>query len=593
MSALITMPTRAADDGIEESDHNDVAANIRTLSRNFWDAGTPDLPLSEQKQGTSWMDPTTLALWVFRIDGAGDPRDAGSPLRPTWHWSDFDGAPPADGRVAEGDCLIWDSGSGDTYVLHRDAGRFRGLGVLAEYRTAATALSTDQASDRVAVRSSRWDTSGTPAAKYREWSIHCHTSASGSDSYSFLKFQRRHEGGAWTDVGTLDTNGWLYMSGAQPGIELNSGGVGSAYLRLYTSDPDGSLLRFGHGNGSRWGRFRAYGTTTGGTGLTADVLGVSYGTAATVGSPLRNGPSIAHYASAWDGVSAAVELGAYEQLIPTSHTAGYLRRGFGSWGPGTLDLHHYGRLALAGTTTLSGALGDGDAAQVTLTPTYSGAHTVSRHSYRKLANPTLASSAVVTDACRDHYDAAAGTHKALDSGVGGVDCYEKVNRNGTVVYGPLYAAKNAPPGVVYGEIYFSGGLVGSASVAQTLTTAATPQRLVGFDAEGLESGCTLDAANDKITIDTTGIYRVSALVCMSGDAGSYLVGLVEANSGTPVNEGRTAEFTLAASESKAVSLSEIVALTAGNDIGVWGFNCVDNGADIQIHDLILSIERVG
>ena len=78
MSALATMPTVAAEDGIEAEHHNNVAANIRTLSRNFWDAGTPDLPLSEQKQGTSWMDPTTLAMWIFRIDGDDDPRDAGS-----------------------------------------------------------------------------------------------------------------------------------------------------------------------------------------------------------------------------------------------------------------------------------------------------------------------------------------------------------------------------------------------------------------------------------------------------------------------------------------------------------------------------------
>lgn len=350
MSALATMPTVAAEDGIEAEHHNNVAANIRTISRNFWDAGTPDLPLSEQKQGTSWMDPTTLAMWIFRIAGEDDPRDAGSPLRPTWHWNDFEGPPPADGRVAEGDCLIWDSGSGDTYVLYRDAGRFRGLGVLVEYRTAATATNgttQNQSSDRITMRSSRWDTSGTPAAQDREWSMYCHTSASAGDGYSLLHIDRRHNGGSWTGVATLDTNGWLYLAGGVPGVELNSGGAGSAFLRLYSLDPDGSLLKFGHGNGSRWGRFRAYGTTTGGTGLAADVLGVSYGSAATGGATLKNSPSFAHYASAWDGVSAAVELGSYEQLIPTSSTAAYLRRGFG-FGDATWDLYGDGNAWLRG-----------------------------------------------------------------------------------------------------------------------------------------------------------------------------------------------------------------------------------------------------
>lgn len=591
MSALATMPTVAAEDGIEAEHHNNVAANIRTISRNFWDAGTPDLPLSEQKQGTSWMDPTTLAMWIFRIAGEDDPRDAGSPLRPTWHWNDFEGPPPADGRVAEGDCLIWDSGSGDTYVLYRDAGRFRGLGVLVEYRTAATATNgttQNQSSDRITMRSSRWDTSGTPAAQDREWSMYCHTSASAGDGYSLLHIDRRHNGGSWTGVATLDTNGWLYLAGGVPGVELNSGGAGSAFLRLYSGDPDGSLLKFGHGNGSRWGRFRAYGTTTGGTGLAADVLGVSYGSAATGGATLKNSPSFAHYASAWDGVDTAVELGSYEQLIPTSSTAAYLRRGFGSFGPGTLDLHHYGRLALAGTTTLSGALGDGDAAQVTLTPTYDGAHTVTRHSYRKLANPTLTNSAVVTDACRDHYDAAAGTHKALDAAAGGAGAWEKVNANGTVMYGPVYSGKDLKtPATAYGEIYLSTG-----TVNQDLAVSGTPQRVTGFDADGVGVGCTPTSVNDKITVGVTGTYWVTAQCSISGDAAGYFVGVVQEASGTPTGPGPGMSASLAASEVKAVIAQGYMTLTAGNDLTVYMASDGPDHTSVDVGDLGLTLMRV-
>lgn len=555
-NALLTMPAVAADDGIEADHHNNVAANVRSLSRNFWDAGTPDLALSEQKQGASWMDPTTLAMWIFRIDGAGDPRDAGSPLRPTWHWNDFDGAPPDDGRAAEGDCLIWDSGSGDTYVLHRDAARFRGLGVLAEYRTAATATSgatQNQASDRVTMRASRWDTSGTPAAKYREWSFYAHTASSAGDSYSLLHIDRRHEGGAWTGVATLDTNGWLYLTGAVPGIELNSGGAGNAYIRATATDPDGSVFQFAHGNSSRWARFRFLGTTTGTTGTAAEALSVSFGSDASGGTTTKNSAAFLWRGSYWDGAAAQVASFYSQHILDAATPAGHLR--IGSYGSGTLDLYDDGgckltqnpagssspagqfqldttvaatsgaktspggafvsigyswdgaasqprvmgwytnvddpadagdvwshRLiavgggsptdvlfatsqgwlgigatpAVAGhiteTTTITGGVTDGYTAGLRIQPTYTAAtaQTVTRHNYLDAKNPTLsgAGPAALTDACLVHFDAAAGTHKAVDASStkttpGGVDAWVKVNINGTIHYMPAYLSKTA------------------------------------------------------------------------------------------------------------------------------------------------------
>lgn len=577
---------------------NSWSANDLMLGRHRYTVGATALAQPDCEIGATWAGPDGC-LWFYRIDGTAtaddDERaDLAAPIRAIWHYSDRNGAPETDGRSINGDLIIWDDGTNDRFLGVCTGSGVYGLGVRADYRTAATGTNSTtkrQPSDRVMMRGSSWDGA---AAVTRDWSIRTviDTSADGGDDWG-LYFECRAGAGSWSSPLSFGRQGSFSFSGSSPCVTMNftSGGSRGLIFGSAGTQADGQEFLFKHLGWSKLARFRFAGSTDERSGVNALALSAIYGSAATNIVTTVKSAALGGTASYWDGADPQ-EASWYDQLILTGTTpAGYLRRGFG-FGPGTLDLHHYGRLALAGTTTLSGTLADGDAAQTTLTPTYDGAHTVTRHNYRKLANPTLTGSAVVTDACRDHYDAAAGTHKGLDAGSGGVDCYEKVNRNGTVVYGPLYAAKNAPPSVAYGEIFFSGGLVTSASVAQTLVTAATPQKLTGFDTDGSEAGCTCDAANDKITIDTTGIYRVSATVCLSGDAGSYLIGLIEANGGTPVNDGRTAEFTLAASESKAVTLHEVVTLTAGNDIEVWGFNVVDNGADIAIHDLILSIERV-
>jgi hypothetical protein len=98
--------------------------------------------------------------------------------------------------------------------------------------------------------------------------------------------------------------------------------------------------------------------------------------------------------------------------------------------------------------TLTGALSDAYAACFKLEPSYSGAYTVTRHNYMWLKQVDLVASAVVTDACAMYFDAAAGTHKAVDAAStkatpGGVDAWVKVNVNGTVMYMPAYTSKTA------------------------------------------------------------------------------------------------------------------------------------------------------
>lgn len=102
----------------------------------------------------------------------------------------------------------------------------------------------------------------------------------------------------------------------------------------------------------------------------------------------------------------------------------------------------------AETKVLSAGLSDGYSASYTLTPTYSGAFTVTRHNYIDVNNVALVSSAAVTDAAVFRFNAAAGTHKAVDSGTtkttpGTVDAWVKVNINGTIYYLPAYTSKTS------------------------------------------------------------------------------------------------------------------------------------------------------
>lgn len=104
----------------------------------------------------------------------------------------------------------------------------------------------------------------------------------------------------------------------------------------------------------------------------------------------------------------------------------------------------------AGTSTIVGGVTDAYTNAIRLTPTYSAATalTVTRHNYIDLNQPAVAGvgPAAVTDAAVFRFNAAAGTHKAVDAGTtkttpGTVDAWIKVNVNGTIYYMPAYTSK--------------------------------------------------------------------------------------------------------------------------------------------------------
>ena len=103
-------------------------------------------------------------------------------------------------------------------------------------------------------------------------------------------------------------------------------------------------------------------------------------------------------------------------------------------------------LHLEGLDALSAARTDGYSAGILLDPSYDQAFTVTRHNYIDMETPTLTNGATVTDAAIMRFDAAAGTHLAVDSGStkttpSTVDAWLKVNINGTIYFVPAYTSK--------------------------------------------------------------------------------------------------------------------------------------------------------
>lgn len=103
-------------------------------------------------------------------------------------------------------------------------------------------------------------------------------------------------------------------------------------------------------------------------------------------------------------------------------------------------------LVLNATDTTTGAVTDGFTGAIRLAPVVAGANTVTRLNYMDVLQPTGA--ATITDACVMRFNAAAGTHKAVDAGTaktspGTVTQWIKVNVNGTIGYIPSYASKTS------------------------------------------------------------------------------------------------------------------------------------------------------
>lgn len=187
--------------------------------------------------------------------------------------------------------------------------------------------------------------------------------------------------------------------------------------------------------------------------------GGTYGAVLITGSASRAGASgqnlVSIIENATSGTNAALAVadlnsnGSYPSLLVTSARVG----------SGALQLNNVaanngavlGQINF-GTQTISGAIGDGYLNALRITPTYSAATAlaVTRHNYLDINNVAVAGAgpASVTDAAVMRFDAAAGTHKAVDGSStkttpGGVNAWVKINVNGTIHYIPAYTSKTA------------------------------------------------------------------------------------------------------------------------------------------------------
>lgn len=170
---------------------------------------------------------------------------------------------------------------------------------------------------------------------------------------------------------------------------------------------------------------------------------------------LTNVPNHDHTGDAGDGAQLAglsalsdvSQAGAASKIMATDangigYTVGGLGIGNDSPAPNALR----GHIVTKHKQTLTTGVTDGNAAGVALSPEYDAAYTVTRHNYIYCNQPVLTNSAAVTDACLARFDAAAGTHKAIDSGTtktspGTVSAWVKININGTIYYVPAYTSK--------------------------------------------------------------------------------------------------------------------------------------------------------
>lgn len=125
---------------------------------------------------------------------------------------------------------------------------------------------------------------------------------------------------------------------------------------------------------------------------------------------------------------------------------------------------------------------------------------------------------------------------------------------------------------IFGEIY-----VADASTAQSIPTGATYTKSTGFTTNGQALNCTPDAANDKITITKTGIYRC--------------VGSIHFYSGTAHVEWRGAAFLNGTEQSQCHFMEDV--LTAGDPVHA-SFNGFIDVTSVPVDvDLRLRHDNVG
>lgn len=130
----------------------------------------------------------------------------------------------------------------------------------------------------------------------------------------------------------------------------------------------------------------------------------------------------------------------------------------------------------------------------------------------------------------------------------------------------------------YGEIYVAGG-----AVQQTLTVANTFYKLNTFTTDGLSNGVTPQVANDRIQIDTGGVYLIQFFLTFS-DSNNRTFSFRCFNETTATAYPNTLVKSHSHSSNPMfVAVSAFVQATAGNTLCVQGA-CDTGPTDITLSD---------
>jgi len=135
----------------------------------------------------------------------------------------------------------------------------------------------------------------------------------------------------------------------------------------------------------------------------------------------------------------------------------------------------------------------------------------------------------------------------------------------------------------YGEIY-----VAAASATQTLTNANTFYKIDAWTTNGLTNGVTADAANDKVTIDTTGVYLVQFFITFSDANNKTFTFRCYNDTTASAYVNTTVKSTSHSTDPMFVAVSSFIQASAGDDIIVQAA-CATAGTQIILSDANLAL----
>lgn len=131
---------------------------------------------------------------------------------------------------------------------------------------------------------------------------------------------------------------------------------------------------------------------------------------------------------------------------------------------------------------------------------------------------------------------------------------------------------------VYGEIYVANG-----AVSQTLTSAGTFYKVTAWTTDGLSNGVTTSAANDRLTIATSGVYLMQFFVTFSDSNNRTFSFRCYNETAASAYANTLVKVSSHSSDPMFVAVSAIIHANAGDDLIVQAA-CATSSTTITVSD---------